>query len=383
MATRPLSVNPDPRTPAVTASRTETGAAKELERDASAVFHHSTPVHDHLRPAERNRIVCLTPVRNEAWLLEKFLTCASLWADQIVVVDQCSSDGSREISRRFPKVTLVENDSPVFDEPRQRRLLLESGRRLPGPTTFVILDADEFLSANFSTSEEWQRLATATPGTIFRFNWANILPGFERGWVIANLPAAYVDDGRPFVGLPLHGPRLPVPEDGRYVDLREIKILHYQYTDWARMKSKQCWYQCYEYLLYPEKRTLAVYRNYHRMDLFARRRKFTRPLPPQWFSWYEKQGIVMKEIGRSDSWWDEEVVRMMLQCGAARFRRAAIWSRDWNRVREGYFPDHPRPLADPRGVRLKILHAYLRLSQPWSRSWMVRTADRVLRRAGC
>jgi hypothetical protein len=340
-------------------------------------------VHDHLGSAPRNRIVCLTAIRNEAWILEKFLACASLWADQIIIVDQCSSDGSREIAKRFPKVTLIENNSPVFDEPQQRRLLLEAGRRLPGPSTFVILDADEFLSGNFAASEEWQRLITAAPGTVFRFNWANILPGFERGWVIAILPAACVDEGRQFVGLPLHSPRLPLPEDGRYVDLREIKILHYQYTDWARMKSKQCWYQCYEYVLYPEKKTLTVYRNYHRMDLFARRKKFTQPLPSQWFSWYEQQGIDMKQVGRSDYWWDEDVVRMMQQYGTVRFRRAAIWSRDWDRVRKQYFPDDAHRLTDPRGVGLKILHTYLRLSQPWSRSWLVRTADRILRRAGC
>ena len=338
---------------------------------------------DPLRPAGRNRLVCLTPVRNEAWILEKFLACASLWADRIVVADQCSTDGSRDIARRFPKVTLVENNSPAFDEPRQRGLLIEAGRRLPGPKTFVSLDADEFLSGNFAASEEWERLATAAPGTVFRFNWANILPGFERGWVIAILPAAYVDDGRPFVGLPLHGPRLPLPGDGRYIDLKEIKILHYQYIDWARMKSKQCWYQCYEYLLNPGKKALAVYRNYHRMDLFARRRKFTQPLPDQWFSWYEERGIPMKEIGRSDSWWDEAVVRLIRQHGPARFRRADIWSRDWNRVAERYFPGEPHRLADPRAAGLKILHAYLRLTEAWSRSRLVRTADRILRRAGC
>lgn len=149
------------------------------------------------------------------------------------------------------------------------------------------------------------------------------------------------------------------------------------------MKSKQCWYQCYEYLLDPGKKTLAVYRNYHRMDLFARRKKFTQPLPAQWFSWYEQHGIAMKEVGRSDYWWDEDVVRMMRQHGTARFRRAAVWSRDWDRVRERYFPDDPRCLADPRGTGLKTLHAYLRLSQPWSRSWLVRTADKILARAGC
>src|SRR5579872_3256170 len=91
-------------------------------------------------------IICLTPVRNEAWILERFLQCASLWADHIVVADQCSDDDSCEIALRHPKVTLIRNPSPAYDEGARQRLLIDAARRLPaeGRRMLIAIDADEF-----------------------------------------------------------------------------------------------------------------------------------------------------------------------------------------------------------------------------------------------
>ena len=55
------------------------------------------------------QLIVLTPVRNEAWVLRAFLTATSLWADKIIIADQMSTDGSREICKEFPKVILLDN----------------------------------------------------------------------------------------------------------------------------------------------------------------------------------------------------------------------------------------------------------------------------------
>src|SRR5437667_3161139 len=99
--------------------------------------------------SERPTIICLTPVKNEAWILDRFLQCASLWADHIIVADQCSEDESREIVGRHPKVILIENPSPVYDEGARQKLLLEAARRIPGKRLLIALDADEMLTANW------------------------------------------------------------------------------------------------------------------------------------------------------------------------------------------------------------------------------------------
>ena len=36
----------------------------------------------------RPKVICVTPVRNEAWIIEPFLRAAELWADHIILADQ-------------------------------------------------------------------------------------------------------------------------------------------------------------------------------------------------------------------------------------------------------------------------------------------------------
>lgn len=53
------------------------------------------------RSRSRTSVICVTPLRNEAWILERFLRAAELWADRILVPDQGSKHGSRRIAERF------------------------------------------------------------------------------------------------------------------------------------------------------------------------------------------------------------------------------------------------------------------------------------------
>ena len=116
------------------------------------------------------KLICLTPVRNEAWVLERFLQCASVWADHIVVADQISDDGSREIAARHPKVILVDNPASDYNEGERHRLLFERARQIPAARRVMIaLDADEVLSADWEQSDEWAMLRSAKPGTAIRF----------------------------------------------------------------------------------------------------------------------------------------------------------------------------------------------------------------------
>ena len=146
-------------------------------------------------PSSDPALICLTPVRNEAWILDRFLRCARLWADHIVVVDHCSTDGSREIAREFPKVTLVEYDETSFDEPERRRLLIETARSLEPDRQRILLalDADEAFT-----------------------RWDNA-PGCSRCWLDKYVASGYVDDGRPFdiCAIPFRPGRAPTqPREG-------------------------------------------------------------------------------------------------------------------------------------------------------------------------
>src|SRR5437016_10395582 len=104
------------------------GAARQVHRGCLIVPAPARTMH---AANTDTKLICVTPVRNEAWVLERFLQCASLWADQIVIADQMSDDGSREIAARFPKVILVDNPSTEYNEGEYHRLLLERARQIP------------------------------------------------------------------------------------------------------------------------------------------------------------------------------------------------------------------------------------------------------------
>jgi len=78
-------------------------------------------------------VICLTPIKNESWILDRFIQCASLWADHIIIADQQSTDESRVIAGRYSKVTLIENSSATYSEKERQQLLLEAARKIPGP----------------------------------------------------------------------------------------------------------------------------------------------------------------------------------------------------------------------------------------------------------
>jgi glycosyltransferase involved in cell wall biosynthesis len=191
-----------------------------------------------LTPAEaaatgRPRLVCLTPVKNEEWILDRFLRAASTWADLIVVADQRSSDRSPEIVSSHAKAVLVENESEAYNEVERQRLLLEAARRLvPGPRILIALDADEALNADAPEQPEWQAMLGAPPGTVLRMQWVNLLPEAPRAWIPPRpKPFGFVDNGAPHHGDRIHTPRLPTPAGAPVLDLDRIKVLHLQHLD--------------------------------------------------------------------------------------------------------------------------------------------------------
>lgn len=327
------------------------------------------------------KVICLTPVRNEAWILEPFLACASIWADHILLFDDASEDETRVIAGRFPKARVIGNPSRTFNEESRQQLLLSEGRKIPGEHIFVALDADEFLSANCLQSPDWSRLLNAPPGTLFNCEIFNVLPGFERGWLMPHGPLAFVDDGSPHVGKDIHSRRLPKRHGMSEIMLHDIKLLHYQYVDWARMQSKHAWYQCFESLREPW-RSVALYRKYFHMDRIAARPSLTVPFERAWFSYYEEQGIPMRRFRRTAYWWDRAVVQMLLDHGPGHFSATAIWDRDWNALRATLVPEADRDLSDPRGIGQRLVHHYLRLTQPYNELRVVRGMDTLLKWLG-
>jgi glycosyltransferase involved in cell wall biosynthesis len=331
--------------------------------------------------ARRPTIVCVTPVRNEAWTIERFLEAALTWADLVIVADQASTDGTRDLAGRYERVVVIENPGPAYDEGARQRLLLEAARRhVPGPRVVVALDADEALTPPWLAEAEWSRVLAAPPGTTFALRWINVLRDWRTAWVPPDpIPFVFVDDGGEHRGETIHSTRVPVRDPAAVVALEALGNLHFQHTAWERMKAKQRWYQAWEHLEHPRKRPTQLYRQYHRMDAFPRSE--LRHVDHRWLAAYADRGVDLRRT-RSENvlWWDRDVLGWLQEHGAERFRRIDVWDADWASIARSVGAD---AVADPRTRLDKVAFRFLAATQrrdPGARA--TRWAQRAMRIAG-
>jgi hypothetical protein len=332
----------------------------------------------------RPQLVCLTPVKNEAWILDRFLAAAATWADLIVVADQISADGSREIVEEHPKAVLIENDSEEYNEVARQRLLLDAARRLaPGPRVLIALDADEALTADAPQQPEWQAMLAAEPGTVIRMHWANLLPDEPRAWIPPQPKAfGFVDDGSPHQGARIHTPRLPSPPGAAVLRLEAIKVMHLQHLDPERTDSKQRWYQTWERLEQPHRRLIQIYRRYHHMDAIDPRHRH--PLPERWLDAYAAEGIdLLATSPAAAHYWDGQVMDLVERHGSKPFRRLDLWSVDWQARADALGRPLPAGLReDPRTRFDRWVFAWLARTQPRAARPHIRWTQRALRLFG-
>ncbi len=326
-------------------------------------------------------VICLTPVRNEAWIIGRFLACASLWADRIIVADQNSSDDTVAIASGFPKVTVLDNpDTSLYNEHARMSLLIDEARKQSGPRILAQLDADEVLSAEVFGTDIWKGVLGAAPGTTVALPWVNLMPGLATFWRAANNKGIfYSDDGRPYQGGLQHGDRLPKNPDRPIVTIDRGAVLHYQYADWDRMKSKHRWYVCLEQLRDPRRSAVDLYRQYHHMDAVAAGQ--IKPVGPVWFAAYEAAGIDMRTVTKDDVYWfDREVLGWFGKHGAGHFSQQAIWDVDWDAIARK--TGQTGTFSDPRNALEKLTHLWLRSTQTRTYHPLVRLGDRLLKAAG-
>jgi hypothetical protein len=204
-----------------------------------------------------------------------------------------------------------------------------------------------------------------------------MLPSFEACWIPPeDIVFGYVDDGAEHGGSTVHSTRLPVRASAPTVKLRDVKVMHYQYTNWRRMKSKQRWYQAWEWLNVPGKRPIQLYRQYHHMDAVPEER--LEPVPAEWLERYEAEGIDMTTIPTEPYYrWDAELLEWIKAQGPRHFRKLDVWDVDWNDIARAAGV-HGAPIGDPRGPGTRLLHRWLALTQGHADQRRIRYLQRAL-----
>ena len=305
---------------------------------------------------QKNRkIVVLTPVKNEAWILPLFCKSVSIWADYIVIADQQSTDGSKEIASQFPKVVVINNDSKDLDEGYRDRLLINKARELVGNNGILFrVDADEIFTPNFN-SDDWKKIREAEPGTVYWFRWTQMNKNLSSYWETKEqiTYGAFVDDGREYNPQGLIHARSMFREDEsqKRILLENIALLHFQFADWKRMQSKHIWYQCFERIKYPQKSAIDIYRMYHWM--YNSTLPYKR-IPPEWLINYKnKYDIDIRAyVIEGHYWWDDKVKEYFEQYSPKYFKHI-----------ETYYSLRGLILAKGKSLLDKLLMLYLHLTR--------------------
>lgn len=283
--------------------------------------------------------IAVMPVKNEEWILEYTLTCASLFFDHIIVADQQSTDSTPEICKKFPKVIYIKNELKEYDEGKRRQLLLDEARKIEGYNFIANIAADEVFTANIMNESVFSNLVEGVkPGTSFSFQWVQLWrnPEFYRDdssvWSNLYRPFAFIDDRKTnykpgFAHLSI------VPEDfvDQAIKIDEIKVLHYQFVDFERMLMKQRWARLLEFGKYTQP-------NFIKSII----------LNNKYFITKDEEDIRLTQVKSSlieayptfhkksptESWHVEKSKEFIEEYGADNLKWLDIWDYDWNK-----FPD--------------------------------------------
>lgn len=328
------------------------------------------------------KLICLTPCRNENWIVGLHLLAASQWADHIIIGDQMSDDGTRETVSGFPKAQLVDNPSIGYNEGERHRVVFEAARRIPGPKIFLSIDADELLSANWQGNPEWDQMLRLPPGTAIYARWANLNPDFQTWFPLGDkILIGVVDDGK--IGYSpgkFHVPRLQPPPDASSFVFESIRLLHYQYADSERSQSKNRGYQVQEWVENPH-RPIRLFRRFN--STLKRAESTNQPIQPEWVAGFARMGFDWKNITIDHVYrWDREVLNSIIEHGANFFRKLDIWDAKWVAIAKRFQIDVVPPIRDPRTLMEKAIHVFLRRTQSRMSNWAVRSVQLALRPLG-
>lgn len=275
------------------------------------------------------KIIALLPIKNESWILPTFLSSIKKIVDEIIVIDDNSTDNSRELVKSYGGVVYENEKSRTyyFSEFEVRKRLIEIGRK-HGGTHFIFLDADEVLTSNFQDKCK-NLIEKMTPGQKIYLPWISLWKSNEfyrddSGGMFNNPPkdVIYCDDGHSgysyaFIGVS-RCPDSPKNITHINIPIEEGGILHFQFTDWKSNEIKQAWYRCSE-LINGKRSARRI--NYTYSYLLDDKKAKIFPVLQTWI-----KGINLPKIDPNRSSWHlNEILKLFNQYDIEFFEPLQIW----------------------------------------------------------
>ncbi len=236
-------------------------------------------------------------IRNEAPIIEQTIHALSLYTDAIVVLDDASSDDTvnicRSIAHRYHIESIICNEQSAWEhgqESDNRQKLLDAGRAIGG-THFIVIDADEMLTANCMENNFLRTLIMRlNPGDRLSMNIVHCWGTLERYRIYFNEKMKcfiFCDDGKAFYYQQfLHIPRSPLNlSGGAPLELNDERygLIHLGYLNWNNVLTRQAWYKCLERVRSPHKSAVEINSWY---NACKEKDAPTRAVPAEWFAGY-------------------------------------------------------------------------------------------------
>jgi glycosyltransferase involved in cell wall biosynthesis len=182
----------------------------------------------------RRRLSVFLIVKNEADRIDACLESVCGWADQVVVLDSGSSDGTVDIARRRG-ATVVETDWPGFSAQRNRALGMVDGEWV------MSIDADERLTQALRDEIDAALSDPNLEATLIKMPWRTYFCGkpLRHGRYTSPQGKLFRREGAHYSTRPVHE-QLLLPER-RVLNLKS-PLEHYSWRSYAHAQEKHLQY---------------------------------------------------------------------------------------------------------------------------------------------
>jgi len=203
------------------------------------------------------KVIALLPFKNEEKFLKSYVASVKPVVDQIIAIDDNSSDNGAQILLDAGATVILNNsfkEKSGWAELGIREKLLELGREAGG-THFVCLDADEAFTMPF-VSRGRQIMSKMQPGNKLLMQWLAMWKSVDHYkhdhsvWSNNYKDFVFCDDGKvTYPNVWMHTPRTPGPTNEQTNLQLQPKfgaIMHFQFSEFDNFQMKQCFLRAAE-----------------------------------------------------------------------------------------------------------------------------------------
>ena len=344
--------------------------------------------------------IVMTPTRNEAWVIWAFLESTTRWADYIIICDQQSTDGTREIVEHFSqlsddtpdtptnrliinntnnihraKVILIDNPNTEFNEAERQHILVNNAREVAAGRDTLLwgLDADEILPANWQQTLDGQHILNSIKGDVFWFRWAQLAHDKKHygAWNVY-YPWLFHDDGKEPHGnyvRNMHSMRIPYPkEEKQLYYVNDFRVLHCGLLDPQRTAAKNRFYQFVDWEI-NHRNPISLSRSYCQHRIENQPINHDSLLDPESTAFpFDLWSLI--ELGARHTWFDDYIHDRIKRYPLEQLRKLDIWDEEFLQY---YSIEDQRRFVD------RIIHYYLHKTENKRHRLPIRIIDKLLK----